>query len=248
MNENESACEGTVIMKSHLSNPNGLCLTELMIGMAAALLVLAACLEVLYLGQKAVGAGSQKIAQQQDRRLGLEVFEQEVRLATRESLLVIGRDTVEFWANIHARHTNITASVEQGQTALPVLDGRNWERGKFVKLCGEQRCETHRLARDGQRNQLLLESPVRISYPVGASVEMQNRVSYYTRAGGSVRLMRMVDGGAGALIADLKAVRFFYRDQRGLATNDPSAVARVMIEIEPADSSRVERRTVALRS
>lgn len=235
-------------MRNRLSDPSGLCLTELMIGMAAALLILAASLEVLYLGQKAVGAGSRKIAQQQDRRLGLEVFEQEVRLATPESLLVIGRDTVEFSANVHARHTNITAPVEQGQTALPVLDGRNWERGKFVKLCAERRCETHRLARDGQRSQLFLESPVSGSYSIGASVEMRNRVTYYTRTGGPIRLMRMVDGGAGALIADLKAVRFFYRDQRGLATNDPSAVARVIIEIEPADSSRVERRTVALRS
>ncbi|MCP9471843.1 MAG: hypothetical protein NNA30_03825 [Nitrospira sp.] len=235
-------------MRSRLSDACGLCLTELMIGMAAALLVLAACLEVLYLGQQAVGAGSRKIAQQQDRRLGLEVFEREVRLATPESLLVIGRDTVEFSANIHAWHTNMTAPVEQGQTALPVLDGRDWERGKFVKLCGEQRCEIRRLARDGQRSQLFLESPVSGSYPIGASVEMWNRVTYYTRAGGPVRLMRMVDGGAGVLIADLKAVRFSYRDRKGLATNDPSAVARVMIEIEPADAARVERRTVALRS
>ncbi|MCP9438729.1 MAG: hypothetical protein NNA20_04745 [Nitrospira sp.] len=228
---------------------SGLCLTEVMIGMAAALVVLAACLEVLYLGQKAVWTNTRRIADQQDLRLGLEVFEQEVRLATTPALLTIQESIIEFFANIHGKRTTITAAVSRGQSVLPVVDGIGWERGKFVKLCQAGVCETRRLARDGQRNQLTVENPVDTDYPAGASVEMHNRVTYYTRVSGeTVRLMRMVDGGAGVLIGDLKAVRFSYWDRRGRRTNDPSAVTRVLVEIEPSYSWRIERRAVALRS
>ncbi|MCS6896476.1 MAG: hypothetical protein NZM29_00760 [Nitrospira sp.] len=238
----------TATKKNGLMDQSGLCLAELMIGMVAALVVLAACFDILAMSQKSVGTNSRRIAQQQDLRLGLEVLEQELRLATTDSLIAIGRDTIEFLANIHARSTALTALVVPGQSSLPVIDGRGWERGKLVKLCKGGVCETRRLARDGQRTQLTLESPVGTNYPAGSSVEMQNHVSYYTRTGEAVRLMRMVDGGAGVLIADLKAVRFSYRDRRGRETNDPLRVTCVLVEIEPAFSRFREHREVAFRS
>jgi hypothetical protein len=219
-----------------------------MIGMAIAFVVFAASLELFTLGHRAVGANNHRIAQQQDLRLGLEVFEQEVRLATAETILAIREDAVEFLANIHGNWTTTTAVITPGQSVLPVVEGRGWERGKLVRLCKPRVCETHRLLSDGRRNQLTLERAVETEFPAGSSLEMHNRVIYYKRAGESARLMRMVDGGAGVLIADLKAVRFSYWDRKGRRTNSPSHVARMVLEIEPSYSGRSEQREVALRS
>ncbi|MCP9451106.1 MAG: hypothetical protein NNA23_00310 [Nitrospira sp.] len=221
---------------------------ELVIGMAIALMIFAASLELFILGQRAVDANNRRIAQQQDLRVGLEVFEQEVRLTTAETILAIREDAVEFLGNIHGNWTNTTAAITPGQSVLPVVEGRGWERGKLVKLCKPRVCETHRLSSDGRRNQLTLERAVETEFPAGSSVETHNRVIYYTRVGESLRLMRMVDGGAGVLIADLKAVRFSYRDRKGRRTDNPSHVARVVLEIEPSYSWRSEFREVALRS
>ncbi|MCP9455977.1 MAG: hypothetical protein NNA18_07725 [Nitrospira sp.] len=223
-------------------------MTEFIIGMAIALVVCAASLELFALGHRAVEANTQRIAQQQDLRLGLEVFEQEMRLSAAETILAIREDAVEFLANIHGNWTNTTAAITPGQSVLPVVEGRGWERGKLVKLCKPLVCETHRLLNDGRRNQLILERAVETEFPAGSSVEMHNHVIYYTRAGDSILLMRMVDGGAGVLVADLKAVRFSYWDRKGRRTNSPSQVARVVLEIEPSYSWRSEFRDVALRS
>lgn len=230
------------------ANENGLCLAEFVIGMAIALVIFAAALALFSLGQRTVGANTQRIAQQQDLRLGLEVFEQEMRVTTAESILAMQEDAVEFLANIHGNWTNTTAAITPGQAVVSVADGRGWERGKLVRLCKQQLCETHRLLSDGQRNQLTLERAVETEFPAGSSVEMRNRVTYYTRVRESVHLMRMVDGGAGVLIADLKAVRFSYWDRKGRRTHNPSRVARVVLEIEPPYSWRSEYREVALRS
>lgn len=69
----------------------------------------------------------------------------------------------------------------------------------------------------GQRSQLLLSGSVGGTYPAGASVEVRNRVTYYTRVDDRDRtqLMRQIDGGAGALIGDLQSVRLSYWDEWG---------------------------------
>jgi hypothetical protein len=207
-------------------------------------------LEMLHYAGSVAGAKRGTLAQRQDVRLGLEVFEQEVRLATADSIISATQDTVSFFANIHAQYTNTTATVMPGQSILPVLDGSGWGEGKTVALCGRLLCEMHRLSRAGQRYQLTLAEPVASTFPAGASVEIRNRVVYYTKEDeeGALRVMRMVDGGANAVIGELETVMFSYRDKRGRVTSTPSEVAHVMVEIKPKYTSRRETVGVAFRS
>jgi hypothetical protein len=108
----------------------------------------------------------------------------------------------------------------------------------------------HRLSRAGQRYQLTLAEPVQSMFPAGASVEVANRVVYYTKPDeqGSMNLMRMVDGGASVLIGDLKTVIFTYRDKHNRLTDLPSEVRRVVVEIEPNHIGRLISGDIALRS
>lgn len=236
--------------KGCLSNMCGVCLAELAIGMATAVFVIAGLLEMLHFVGSVAGAKRGTMAQRQDIRLGLEVFEQEVRQATADSIISATQDTVSFFANIHAQHTNITATVMPGQSILPVLDGSSWGEGKSVALCGRLLCEMHRLSRAGQQYQLTLAEPVGATFPAGAFVEIRNRVVYYTKEDeeGRLRLMRMVDGGANTLIGELETVMFSYRDKRGRVTSTPSEVTHVIVEIEPKYTSRRETVGVAFRS
>jgi hypothetical protein len=75
---------------SILSGMNGVCLAELLIGLAAGVVVLATALETFSIVRQHVTKQQRDLAYQQDLRLGLAVFEQEARLATAESI-VIGR-------------------------------------------------------------------------------------------------------------------------------------------------------------
>lgn len=233
-----------------MKDMRGMCLAELVIGIAIAILVLGGFLEVLHLAQTTIGAKQRTIAQQQDVRIGVEVFEQEVRLATAESFVSAEPNIVEFFANLHANHTSTTATVVPGQLVLTVVDGSGWGKGKTIAICTNRLCETHRLSGAGQRTQLTLETAVKETFPAGASVELTNRVVYYTKTDepGTMSLMRMVDGGANLLVGDLESVRFAYRDKRGREAVTPSEVAQVTLEIKPRSTGKGDRHSVALRS
>ncbi len=189
----------------------GVCLTELMVSLTAGVIVLAAALNALNVAQAHVSKQHNDLRHQQDLRLGLEVFEQEVRLAVADSIVSATPDEFRFHANISAHRTVTTGAVVSGQSVIAVQDGSGWSEGKTVIICGHQACETHRLSRSGQRYQLTLAEPVALSFPAGASVEVSNRVVYYTKRdeNGTVKLMRMVDGGASILIGDLDRSAFF---------------------------------------
>ena len=233
-----------------MKDTRGMCLAELAIGIAVAILVLGGLLEVLNFVQSAIGGKQRTISQQQDVRLGLEVLEQEIRLATATSVVTATPTTVEFEANLHGRRTNTTATVAPGQSILPVLDGSGWGKGKRIAICKGLVCETHRLSTEGQQNQLVLEESIEGMFPPGASVELNNRVVYYTKRNdtGTISLMRMVDGGANMLIGELEQVAFEYRDKYGRTTVVSSRVARVRIDIKPRYKWKDETRSIALRS
>ncbi len=233
-----------------LSNRRGVCLTELLISLAAGAVVLAAVLDTFNVVQTLATAQRQALIQQQDLRLGLEVCEQEVRLAAADSIVTADPDEFQFLANLSALRTATTGGVTPGQSLLAVQDGSGWGEGKTVSLCGRQGCEVHRLIRAGQRYQLTLAEPVQSVFPAGASVEVNNRVVYYTKLDeqGGMNLMRMVDGGANVLVGGLKAARFSYRDERGHVTQTPSEVRRVVVEIEPGHPGHRIVREVGLRS
>ena len=231
-------------------NSQGVCLTELMVSLTTGAIVLAAALETFNVLEAHAVRQHRTVANQQDLRLGLEVFEQEVRLAVADSVVTASPSEFLFLANVNAQRTTTTSVVMPGQAILAVQDGSGWGEGKTVTLCGQQACEAHRLSRAGQRHQLTLTEPVGLTLPAGASIEVINRVVYYTRRDeqGTLRLMRMVDGGASVLIGELEDARFSYWDERGRATQLPAQMKRVVVEIKPMYSARTVAREVSLRS
>ena len=235
---------------SRLTLMNGICLTEVMIGLAAGTIVLAATLGTFNTIHHHVIDRQRVLAYQQDLRLGLEVFEQEARLAEAETITEALPDEFQFSANLNAQRTSTTGAVVPGQTLLTVQDGSGWGTGKTVHLCSPQVCESHRLARIGQRDQLVLTEPAGSHFPIGASLEVRNRVRYYTKRdeSGTVRLMRMVDGGASTLIGGIEDICFSYRDSSGRATSVPGQVKRVVVQIQSEQSARRAIREVSLRS
>lgn len=228
----------------------GLCLTEVLVGLTAGAIVLAAALNALNVAQSQVGKQHNDLRHQQDLRLGLEVFEQEVRLAAADSIVTATAEEVQFHANISAHRTVTTGAVAPGQSVIAVQDGSGWGEGKTVIICGHGACEAHHLSRSGQRYQLTVTEPITLSFPVGASVEVSNRVVYYSKRddSGTVNLMRMIDGGSNVLIGGLEDLHFSYWDEDGHATQQPSLVRRVVLEIESTHFLHRMMRVVSLRS
>lgn len=228
----------------------GLCLTEVLVGLTAGAIVLAAALNALNVARSQVGKQHNDLRHQQDLRLGLEVFEQEVRLAAADSIVTATAEEVQFHANISAHRTVTTGAVAPGQSVIAVQDGSGWGEGKTVIICGHGACEAHHLSRSGQRYQLTVTEPITLSFPAGASVEVSNRVVYYSKRddSGTVNLMRMIDGGSNVLIGGLEDLHFSYWDEDGHATQQPSLVRRVVLEIESTHFLHRMMRVVSLRS
>ena len=233
-----------------LANVHGVCLTELMISLTVGAAVLATVLNVFNVVHAHAEKQHRTLRHQQDLRLGLEVFEQEARLATADSIMKAAPDEFVFQANLSAYRTTTAGAILPGQSIITVQDGHGWGEGKAVLVCGPGACESHRLARAGQRYQLTLVEPVGSSFPVGASVEVQNKVFYYVKRDkeGTSNLMRMVDGGASVLIGELDGLRFSYWSEMGQETNQPQLVKRIVLEIE--SNQRLHRmvREVSIRS
>lgn len=233
-----------------LMSQSGMCLSELMVALGIGTLVLAGSLEAFNLVQARAVRQQRTLTIQQEMRLGLEVFEQEVRMASSSTIVIARPDRIEFLANIHGLQTVSTGPVSSGQSALPVRSGSGWAEGKTVVLCGVTECESHQLASPGQRSQLLLTRPVGGLYPAGASVEARNRVAYYTRFDDSARMqvMRQIDGGAGVLIGNLQSVRLLYWDEWGRTAVEGGRITRVTVELLPAIGETVVVREVTVRS
>lgn len=238
------------MLGSTLLETRGLCLSELMISLAAGTIVLATALNAMNVVHSQVGKQERTLSHQQDLRLGLEVFEQEVRLASADSIDLIHSNEFRFRANLNAQRTVTTGAVMPGQSILPIENGSGWGEGKVVNLCSRQACEAHRLARTGQRYQLALAEPVGLAFPSGSSVEVSNQVVYYVKSGeqGTHKLMRMVDGGASVLIGDLEDLHLSYRDENGHVTQQPSQVKRVVLHIGSIRPLHSMVREVGLRS
>lgn len=233
-----------------LSNDDGVCLSELMMSLAIGAAVLATALTTVNIVQTHAGRQHRSMNQQQDLRVGLEVFEQEVRLATADNIVTVTPTEFLFYANLSDRRTVTTAGLLPGQSVLPVADGSGWGEGKTITLCGRQVCESHRLIHAGQRHHLTLADPVESSFPEGASVQILNRVGYYVKRQevGHWNLMRMVDGGSSVLIGGLEEPRLTYWNDMGQGTTDPSLVKRVMLEIQSDQPLHRMVRDVSIRS
>jgi hypothetical protein len=228
----------------------GISLTELIFAMAAGLVVLGATLQALSYFQQQFMRQQYEIAQQQDLRLGLEVLEQELRLAGSDSLTIVAQDTVEFSANLQGLSTTVTTEASLGQTVLSVEDGRGWDDGKTIMACWAERCETLTLARDGQRYLLTVMQSLTRAIPTGALVILLNRVRYYSRRDDQsiLRLLRQVDGGASVLVRDVREARFSYWDENGQAVTQPALVRLVVVEVTLSNRGIRAVREISLRS
>jgi Tfp pilus assembly protein PilV len=237
-------------MGHRVRTETGTSLIELMFAMAAGLVVLGATLQALSYFQQQFMKQQREAAQQQDLRLGLEVLEQELRLAGSGSLTLTAMDSVAFSANLQGLTTTVTATASIGHTVLAVEDGRGWDDRKTIVACWAERCETLTLARDGQRHLLTIMQPLTGAIPSGASVSLLNRVRYYSRRDdkGILRLLRQVDGGASVLVRDIKEARFSYWDEIGQPVTQPALVKLVVVEVTMSDRGIREVREISLRA
>ena len=228
----------------------GISLIELMLAMAAGLVVLGATLQALSYFQQQFMRQQREVARQQDLRIGLEVLEQELRLAGSGSLATAASDSLEFSVNLQGLTTTVTAASVIGQTTLSVEDGRGWEDRKTVVACWAERCETLALARDGQRHLLTVTQPLTVAIPSGASVSLLNRVRYYSRRDdqGVLRFLRQVDGGASVLVRDIREARFSYWDENGQPVTEPAQVRLVVVEVAMSDRGIRTIREISLRT
>jgi hypothetical protein len=216
-----------------VSTEDGTSLIELIIAMAAGLIVLGATLQGLTYFQRYYSAQQDKVVRHQDLRLALDLLEQELRIAGSGSISIAGSEELQFLANIHGLVTTVTTIATVAQTSLSVEDGRGWGAGKTVLLCAVEPCEILTLAREGERSLLSVIAPLTRTVPVGASLSMVNRVRYYTRRDnrGFMQLMRMVDGGASVLAGEIQHVRFSYWDELGQMTTSLPQITRVVVDV-----------------
>jgi hypothetical protein len=219
--------------KSGVSTEAGTSLTELIIAMAAGLIILGATLQAVTYFQQHYSEQQEKVVRHQDLRLALDLLEQELRMGGVGSISIAAPNEVQFQANIHGLVTTVTTTATVAQTMLSVEDGRGWGAGKSVLICAVEPCEILTLARDGQRSLLTLITPLTHTVPVGASLSMVNRVRYYTRRDdqGFMQFMRMVDGGASVLAGDIQDARFSYWDERGQMTTNLQQITRVVVDV-----------------
>ncbi|MGE3154163.1 MAG: PilW family protein [Nitrospiraceae bacterium] len=239
-----------------LQNHDGASLIELLIAVTTGLVVMSAVFETLSVLDRRFRSQQTAMAATQNIRSGLEVWESEVRMAKGTgqlggpALQAMDPASFEFTANLNGLASSLGSAALPGQTELSVEDARDWPSGKHVVLCAHTRCTDNRLARDGQRNRIVLAQPLTEAFPAGTEISVLNRVRYYVSPdqAGSVRLMRMVDGGANALIGNLKAVRFYYLSCSGAPTIDSASVVLVRIEAESAVSQLKVTKDIAIRS
>jgi hypothetical protein len=241
---------------NHVKSCDGIGLIELMIAMAAGFVVLMTMIQALTYFQKRLVTQQDTMARHQDQRIGIQVMQEELRLAgpgasgSAPALLSANRQEIAFFANLSGEVTTLAGAVNSTQQELHVLDGAGWPRGKRILVCAKERCAESRLAQEGQRMVLSLSSALGESFPTGSEVFISNHVRYYLakNQNGTVSLMRQVDGGANAIIGEIAAFSLSYVDRKGQITTDPSAVVRVRAELVVGQDRHPIISEVALRS
>lgn len=239
-----------------LQDNAGASLIELLIALAAGLIVMLAVFETLSALDRRFRSQQTAMAATQEIRSGLEVWESEVRLARGTGLFggsalqTKGPTSFEFTANLNGFTTTLRSAALPGQSELNVEDARDWPSGKKVVLCSRTRCIDNQLFRDGQRSLVMLAQPLSDTFPAGSDVSVVNHIRYYVlpEDRGTVRLMRMVDGGANTLIGGLKTVRFQFFTRGGELAMDVASIARVRIEAESGSSQFLVTKDIAVRS
>lgn len=222
-----------------LTNNTGICLTEVMVAMAAGAVILSTTFHALTLFESKLTAQQDAMSRHQDQRLGLHVLAEELRLAgtglptDSPAISSLGSQEIAFAANLDNLTTVLTEPASALQQELLVLNGSNWNQGKHVVICSADHCAEGILARDGRRTLLSLTAPLGVAFPAGSEVFVSNRLRYYvsTTSGEKKNLMRQVDGGANAIIGDVTYFQLNYLNKQGQPTSDAASVSRVRIDL-----------------
>jgi len=232
-----------------IGTSRGVCLTEVMIALAAGAVVLAATLQSLDHFQHRLSRQHAGAARTQDLRIGLRILDEEVRLAGTASapseapVRAAGEQEISFTANLGGLVTTLAEPVSSLQQDLPVMDGADWAKGKRVLLCDRDRCAESQLARDGRAHTLSVTNPLGYDFAAGSEVRLVNQVRYYLKTDrrGTASVMREVDGGANTLIGEVTRFRLRYFDRDGAQTVDPGRVSLVQIEAAAGGGQAVVR-------
>jgi hypothetical protein len=232
----------------------GVCLVEMLIATTAGIVVLSAALQSLEHFQTRLWKQIEAMDRQQEVRIGLKIFTDELRLAgtgagpIQPALTKCEPQEIEFFANLDAHSTTLSQSVAAGEKGLVVFDGFEWPKGKRILVCDEEGCREGRLGRTGQKNLLTMVEPLGEAIPSGRVVFISNTIRYYLGKNriGTPSLIREVDGGANALIADVTGFHVAYSDRHGNVTHQPERIARVHVELAVANGQTI-RTEVGLR-
>jgi hypothetical protein len=222
-----------------LTNNSGICLTEVMVAMAAGAVILSTTFHTLTLFESKLTAQQDTISRHQDQRLGLHVLEEELRLAgtglpiDSPAISSLGAQEIAFTANLDNLTTVLAEPASALQQELIVLNGSNWNQGKHIVICSADHCAEGILARDGRQTLLSLTASLGVAFPAGSEVFVSNRLRYYVSgtSGGKKNVMRQVDGGANTIIGDVTHFQLDYFNKQGQPTSDAAFVSRVRIDL-----------------
>src|SRR5579885_1611500 len=146
--------------RCRLNTQVGVCLAEVLIAMAAGLVVLSAAFQILTALHGKLSNQQQRVNLHQDHRLGLGVLEDELRMAgsgarpPMPAFIKTEEREVEFYANLEGLTTVLTAPASSVDRELTVASGLDWRKGKRILICESERCAEAELARDGRSNAL----------------------------------------------------------------------------------------------
>lgn len=233
----------------------GMTLVELLVTLAVSMVILSASIQGLYLFQQKYLAQQRAMEQQQELRIGLQVFNSELRLAGGSrskiglSLLNVKKTDVAFWANLNGTTTTLRQPILGTTVTLPVANGRGWKKGRQILICEATVCVKARLAVNGVRNTLKVEVPVGRRFSAGSQVMELRYVRYYLGKDrqGHPSIMRQVGGGINSFISHITHFEMKYFTPTGFPTVNPGDVSRVTVEVAVGSSNKLIRSGVSLR-
>lgn len=238
-----------------VGSSRGTTLVELLVTLAVSMIILSASMQGLHLFQQKFLVQQRTMDQQQELRIGLQVLNAELRLTGGSrskiglSLIKVEKTDVAFLANLDRTATTLRHPILGTTVTFPVANGRGWKKGRQILICESTVCVKARLAANGVRNTLTVETPVGRRFPAGSQVLELRYVRYYLGKDrqGHPSVMRQVGGGVNSFISHVAHFEMKYFTPMGFPTRNPGDVSRVTVEIAVRDTKRMIRSGVGLR-
>src|SRR5262249_57960258 len=110
--------------RSEAKTEAGTSLTELIVAIAAGLIVVGATLQVVTYFQQHYSAQQERVVRHQDLRMAFDLLEEELRIGGVWSVSIAAPREMQFLANIHGLSTTVTTTATVAPTTISVEDGR----------------------------------------------------------------------------------------------------------------------------